>query len=68
MNDQVPEIRETVTFSVGIASISRRASLRSVMATADRRLYDAKRNGRNQIVWVDMSETRTEKPAGTASA
>jgi diguanylate cyclase (GGDEF)-like protein len=68
VNDQVPEIRETVTFSVGIASISRRASLRSVMATADRRLYDAKRNGRNQIVWVDMSETKTEKPAGTASA
>jgi len=68
VNDQVPEIRETVTFSVGIASISRRASLRSVMAIADRRLYDAKRNGRNQIVWVDMSETRTEKPAGTASA
>lgn len=68
VNDQVPEIRETVTFSVGIASISRRASLRSVMATADRRLYDAKRNGRNQIVWVDMSETRTEKPAGAASA
>lgn len=67
VHDEVPEIREAVTFSVGIASIGRRASVRSVMATADRRLYDAKNNGRNQIVWVDLSEGRREKPAGAAS-
>lgn len=67
VHDEVPEIREPVTFSVGIASITRRASLRSVMATADRRLYDAKRNGRNQIVWVDFSPSQTDKTAGTGS-
>ena len=67
IDDEVPEIREPVTFSVGLASIGRRASLRSVMATADRRLYDAKNNGRNQIVWVDISTRKPEKPAGTAT-
>ena len=67
VHDQVPEIREPVTFSVGCAPIARRASLRSVMATADRRLYDAKNNGRNQIVWIDISATKAAKPAGTAS-
>jgi PleD family two-component response regulator len=56
-----------VTFSVGIASISRRASLRSVMATADRRLYDAKNNGRNQIVWIDISPAKPATPTGMAS-
>ena len=67
IDDGVPKIREPVTFSVGLASIGRRASLRSVMATADRRLYDAKNNGRNQIVWVDISTRKPEKPAGTAT-
>ena len=67
VHEEVPEIHEPVTFSVGVASISKRASLRSVMATADRRLYDAKKNGRNQIVWIDISATKPAKPAGTAS-
>ncbi|MFK7841944.1 MAG: diguanylate cyclase, partial [Sphingorhabdus sp.] len=68
VHDQVPEIQEPVTFSVGVSSISKRAALRSVMATADRRLYDAKHNGRNQIVWVDISAAKPIKPTGTASA
>ncbi|MEJ6594529.1 hypothetical protein [Parasphingorhabdus sp.] len=42
-------------------------TLRSVIATADRRLYDAKHNGRNQIVWIDISATKSAKPTGTAS-
>jgi len=67
VHHEVPEIQETVTFSVGVASISARASLRNVMATADRRLYDAKHNGRNQIVWIDISVKKPAKPAGSAS-
>ncbi len=67
VHDRVPEIREPVTFSVGVAAIAKRASLRSVMATADRRLYDAKNNGRNQIVWIDISEAKPAAPTGTAS-
>lgn len=67
VHDQVPEIQEPVTFSVGVASIAKRDTLRSVMATADRRLYDAKHNGRNQIVWIDISAAKSIKPAGTAS-
>lgn len=51
----VPEISQPVTFSAGVASIPKRASLKSVMAVADRRLYDAKNNGRNQVVGFDMS-------------
>ncbi|AMO72488.1 sensor domain-containing diguanylate cyclase [Sphingorhabdus sp. M41] len=67
VNEQVPEILEPVTFSVGVASIAKRASLRSVMATADRRLYDAKHNGRNQIVWIDISAAKSATPVGSAS-
>lgn len=67
VDDEVPELREPVTFSVGVAAITRRASLRSVMATADRRLYDAKNHGRNQIVWIDLSTNEPDKPAGIAS-
>lgn len=67
VHDRVPEIQEPVTFSVGVAAIARRAALRSVMATADRRLYDAKNNGRNQVVWIDVSEAKPSKPSGTAS-
>lgn len=67
VGERVPEIREPVTFSVGVASIGKRASLRSVMATADRRLYNAKHNGRNQIVWIDISESRPDAPTGAAS-
>tara|TARA_R110001606_G_scaffold177604_2_gene324154 strand:+ start:721 stop:2445 length:1725 start_codon:yes stop_codon:yes gene_type:complete len=68
VHEQVPEILEPVTFSVGVASISRLASLRSIMATADRRLYDSKNNGRNQIVWFDLSTGKNAKPSGKASA
>ncbi|WP_417623012.1 diguanylate cyclase [Parasphingorhabdus sp.] len=68
VHDQVPEIREPVTFSVGVASISGHTSLRNVMATADRRLYDAKNNGRNQIVWIDISRAKPGEPTGTAAA
>ncbi|MEH6792216.1 sensor domain-containing diguanylate cyclase [Parasphingorhabdus sp.] len=67
VHDQVPEIQESVTFSVGLAKITRNNSLRTVMALADRRLYDAKANGRNQIVWLDLSPATPAKPAGTAS-
>ncbi len=67
VDDEVPEIREPVTFSVGVAPITKRTSLRSVMATADRRLYDAKNNGRNQIVWIDLSTKKPDTPAGIAS-
>lgn len=67
VDDEVPELREPVTFSIGAASIAKHASLRSVMAKADRRLYDAKNNGRNQVVWIDISPTKPAKPAGTAA-
>ena len=67
VHDRVPEIQEPITFSVGVAAIARRASLRNVMATADRRLYDAKNNGRNQVVWIDISEASPSQPTGTAS-
>ena len=67
VHDRVPEIQEPVTFSVGVASIGKRASLRSVMATADRRLYDAKNNGRNQVVWIDISKISPPIPTGKAS-
>ncbi len=67
VHERVPEIQEPVTFSVGVASIGKRATLRNVMATADRRLYDAKNNGRNQIVWIDISKISPPTPTGKAS-
>ena len=67
VHERVPQIQEPVTFSVGVAAIARRDTLRGVMATADRRLYDAKKNGRNQIVWIDISEAKPAKPSGAAS-
>ncbi|MEP2103888.1 MAG: diguanylate cyclase [Parasphingorhabdus sp.] len=56
VHSDVPQIKRAVTFSVGVTSIGKRASLRSVMAVADKRLYDAKNNGRNQIVSFDISD------------
>ncbi|MEO9467345.1 diguanylate cyclase [Parasphingorhabdus sp.] len=56
VHEAVPEIEQPVTFSAGISSIPRRASLKSVMAVADRRLYNAKNNGRNQVVSFDLTE------------
>lgn len=47
-------IKEPVTFSVGIARIAKQSSLRSVMAVADRRLYEAKNNGRNQVISFEL--------------
>lgn len=67
VRERVPEIQEPVTFSVGVAEIARRATLRSVMATADRRLYDAKNNGRNQVVWIDISQATPSQRPGKAA-
>ena len=64
VHEKVPEILEAVTFSVGVAAISRRDSLRNVMAIADGRLYHAKHKGRNQIVWIDLSDPLAEKAPG----
>ncbi len=55
VHEGVPEIRQSVTFSAGIAKIGKRQPLRDVMAKADKRLYDAKNNGRNQVVSFDIS-------------
>ena len=68
VHESVPEIGQPVTFSAGIAAIPKRASLKSVMATADRRLYDAKNNGRNQVVGFDMSRTPALRGGDTAQA
>ncbi len=68
VDTNVPEIQQPVTFSAGVASIPKRASLRAVMATADRRLYDAKNNGRNQVVSFDLSKLSTNPGTGTAAA
>ena len=68
VHDQLPEIREPVTFSAGVAATSGHSSLRELMTTADRRLYDAKNSGRNQIVWIDLSTTKAAAPTGTGSA
>ncbi len=62
----VPEIKQPVTFSVGVAAITKRTSLKSVMAVADKRLYNAKNNGRNQVVSFDLSNLGT-KPGSDAA-
>ncbi|MEO0441448.1 MAG: diguanylate cyclase [Pseudomonadota bacterium] len=68
VHESVPEIHQPVTFSAGIASIPKRASLKSVMAAADRRLYDAKNNGRNQVVGFDMSRNPASEGGEIAQA
>ncbi len=68
VHDQVPEIREPVTFSVGVAAASGPSSLRELMTIADRRLYDAKNSGRNRIVWIDLPTENAAQPTGTGSA
>ncbi|HEY9090900.1 diguanylate cyclase [Parasphingorhabdus sp.] len=56
---QMPIIKEPVTFSVGIAAIEKQSSLRSVMAVADRRLYEAKNNGRNQVISFELPQLQS---------
>lgn len=56
IHQSVPEIKKPVTFSVGVADIPKRTPLKDVMSLADKRLYDAKNNGRNQIVSFDLSD------------
>lgn len=64
----VPEIKQPVTFSAGVARIKLRMSLKSIMAVADKRLYDAKNNGRNQIVSFDISKIAPQKLSVIAAA
>lgn len=45
----------TVTFSVGVSSVPRHASVRQLLVAADQALYKAKREGRNSVV-VDADE------------
>ncbi|MDD3445500.1 MAG: GGDEF domain-containing protein, partial [Zavarzinia sp.] len=42
-----------VTISVGVASVMPSDSVQSVSERADRRLYQAKRKGRNCVIWED---------------
>lgn len=60
----VPVIKDPVTFSAGIAAITEQSSLRSTMSVADRRLYTAKNNGRNQVISFDLPQI----PRGTRDA
>lgn len=62
----VPEIKRAVTFSVGVAEITKRTPLKTIMAVADKRLYNAKNNGRNQVISFDLSEPNP-KPASNAA-
>ncbi len=64
--ENVREIKQPVTFSVGITAIPKRTSLRAVMSTADKRLYDAKNNGRNQVVSFDLSNLNPKPGSGVA--
>lgn len=45
-----------VTASIGLAAAKRGVGLPDLMATADRRLYQAKALGRNRLVWIDAGE------------
>ncbi len=65
VHDSVPEIRQSVTFSAGVAAIDKRKPMRDIMAAADKRLYDAKNNGRNQVVSFDISSLPKPKKAET---
>lgn len=51
---EIPTLRQQVTFSVGMAPIIAGQDLKTVMAIADRRLYFAKNNGRNQVISFDV--------------
>ncbi|MEH6758481.1 MAG: diguanylate cyclase [Parasphingorhabdus sp.] len=68
VHQQMPTIKQPVTFSVGVTAIPKRASLRAVMAIADKRLYSAKNNGRNQVVSFDLSDMRAKFGSDSAAA
>jgi len=55
----IPKIKNPVTFSVGIASISKNENLQTIMTKADKRLYLAKENGRNRIVSSDITAAQS---------
>lgn len=67
VHENVREIKQPVTFSVGITAIPKRTSLRAVMSIADKRLYDAKNNGRNQVISFDLSDLKTRPGLKTRS-
>lgn len=60
VHENVHDIKQPVTFSVGVTDIPKRTSLRAIMAMADKRLYGAKNNGRNQVVSFDLSDLRSK--------
>jgi len=55
----IPKIKNPVTFSIGIASISKNDDLQTIMTRADKRLYLAKENGRNRIVSADITAAQS---------
>lgn len=66
VHHQMPTIKQPVTFSAGVAAIPKRTSLRAVMSVADKRLYNAKNNGRNQVVSFDLSGLKA-KPGSNST-
>lgn len=68
VHQQMPTIKQPVTFSAGIAAIPKRTSLRAVMSVADKRLYSAKNNGRNQVVSFDLSDLKAKPGSDSAVA
>lgn len=68
VHQQMPAIKQPVTFSAGVAAIPKRTSLRAVMSVADKRLYSAKNNGRNQVVSFDLSNIKAKPGSDSAIA
>lgn len=62
------KISEFVTISLGVAHlVPRRGSSHDILISlADKALYQAKRNGRNQVVKMDLSEETKETARGGA--
>lgn len=61
-----------LTISFGVAAVRGEAGVEAVMATADQRLYQAKRSGRNRVVAgtnvIDPSSNGHQTPPGGAGA